>query len=291
MFTRTSPKLGLASRLRAAVGGRGGEVDREGVEEALLAADLGPRLAAEVTDEAMTAVQAGTAPIGEAVSAALKARLDRAPRRSFELGPIPAVILLVGVNGSGKTTTAAKLAARLRAEGHSVLLAAADTYRAGAVEQMRLWGDRLGIPVIAQRPGADPAAVAFDGVAAAVARDVDVVIIDTAGRLQSAKDLMAELAKIHRVIARQLPGQPAHVLLVLDATTGQNGLSQAETFLSHAEVTGIVLAKMDGTAKGGIAVAIADRHAIPVQFVGMGEEVGDLAPFDPGAYLDWLMAA
>jgi len=159
------------------------------------------------------------------------------------------------------------------------------------VEQLRLWGDRLGIGVVAQRTGADPAAVAFDAVSAGVARGTDVVIVDTAGRLQTARDLMAELAKVRRVIARQRPDQPRHVLLVLDATTGQNGLSQAEAFLAEAGVTGIVLAKMDGTAKGGVALAVVDQFGIPIAFTAFGEELGDLAPFDPAAYLDWLLAA
>jgi fused signal recognition particle receptor len=171
-----------------------------------------------------------------------------------------------------------------------VILAAADTYRAGAVEQLRRWGDRLGVSVVAQRPGADPAAVAFDATAAAAARGTEVVIVDTAGRLQTSRDLMAELAKIRGVVERQLPGQPRHVLLVLDATTGQNGLSQAETFLAEAGVTGIVLAKLDGTAKGGVAVAVADRYGIPIVFTGYGEDLGALAPFDPDAYVEWLLA-
>ncbi|MGH2489391.1 MAG: signal recognition particle-docking protein FtsY, partial [Candidatus Limnocylindria bacterium] len=226
-----------------------------------------------------------------AIAAELRDRLGRAPAQSFEIGPAPSVILVVGVNGSGKTTTAAKLAARYQKQGRSVVLAAADTYRPGAVEQLRLWGDRLGVAVVAQRPGADPAAVAFDAVAAGLARRTDVVIVDTAGRLQTARDLMAELAKIRRVITRQAPDQPRHVLLVIDATTGQNGLSQAETFLAESGVTGIVLAKLDGTAKGGIAVAIADRLGIPIVFTAFGEEPDALAPFDPDAYLDWLMAA
>lgn len=202
----------------------------------------------------------------------------------------PAVIMLVGLQGAGKTTTAAKLAARFQREGRSVVLAAADTFRPGAVEQLRLWGDRMGIPVVAQRPGADPAAVAFDAVAAADARGTEVVIVDTAGRLQTSRDLMAELAKIRRVIERQHPDQPRHVLLVLDATIGQNGLAQAETFLSDAGVTGIVLAKLDGTAKGGVALAVQDRYRIPIVFTGFGEQLDDLTPFNPDAYIDWLLA-
>ena len=287
------PGGGLAARLRAAVGlapdPRTAAWD--GVEEVLLAADLGPRVADEVVTGARARAAQGDGSVMDAITAELGERLERAPHRPFELGPTPSVVLLVGVNGSGKTTTAAKLAARLQREGHSVVLAAADTYRAGAVEQLRLWGDRIGIPVVAQRAGADPAAVAFDGVTSAVARGIEVVVVDTAGRLHTARDLMAELAKIRRVIEGQLPGQPHHVLLVLDATTGQNGLAQAEAFLTDAGATGIVLAKLDGTAKGGVALAIADRYAIPIQFIGIGEELEALAPFDPASYLEWLLAA
>jgi len=201
------------------------------------------------------------------------------------------VLLFVGVNGSGKTTTIAKLAARLQREGHGIALAAADTFRAAAIEQLRIWGEQLGLPVIAQRAGADPGAVAFDAVAAAESRGLDVVLIDTAGRLQNKSQLMAELGKIRRVVERRLPGQPRHVLLVLDATTGQNGLAQAESFSREAGVTGIILTKLDGTAKGGIAVAIADSLRLPIVFVGVGEGIEDLAPFDLDAYVEWLLAA
>jgi fused signal recognition particle receptor len=284
---------GLGARLRAALGAdrAANEAAWAEAEEALVAADLGPRLAADVVIGARERTAGGELSASAAIAAELGERLRRVLDQPFEVGPPPAVILVVGVNGSGKTTTAAKLAARFQKEGRSVLLAAADTYRPGAVEQLRLWGDRLGIGVVAQRAGADPAAVAFDAVAAGVARGTDVVIVDTAGRLQTARDLMAELAKVRRVITRQRPDQPRHVLLVLDATTGQNGLSQAETFLAQAGVTGIVLAKLDGTAKGGVALAVADQFRIPVVFTAFGEELGDLAPFDPDAYLDWLLAA
>ncbi|TME32907.1 MAG: signal recognition particle-docking protein FtsY [Chloroflexi bacterium] len=218
-------------------------------------------------------------------------RLARAGSGTFELGPAPAVLLFVGVNGSGKTTTIAKLAGRLQREGRSIALAAADTFRAAAIEQLRIWGEQLGLPVIAQRAGADPGAVAFDAVAAAESRGLDVVLIDTAGRLQNKSQLMAELGKIRRVVERRLPGQPRHVLLVLDATTGQNGLAQAESFSREARVTGIILTKLDGTAKGGIAVAIADSLRLPIVFVGVGEGIEDLAPFDLDAYVEWLLAA
>ena len=226
-----------------------------------------------------------------ALAEELRERLGRSGSRPFELGPTPSIVLVVGVNGTGKTTTIAKLAARFRAEGRGVLLAAADTFRAAAIEQLRIWGDRLEIPVVAQRAGADPAAVAFDAAHAADARATDVVLVDTAGRLQNKVQLMAELAKIRRVIERRLPGQPRHTLLVLDATTGQNGISQAEAFSREVGVTGIVLTKLDGTAKGGVALAITDTLGVPIVFIGVGERLEDLAPFDAGAYVDWLLAA
>jgi fused signal recognition particle receptor len=291
MLPRLPTGTGLGARLRAVLG-RGGMDDAawEAAEEALIGADLGPALAAEVVGEAR-AGQRSSASGTDAIADVLRRRLAHTPAAPFELGEPPTVVLLVGVNGSGKTTTAAKLAARLRTQGRSVLLAAADTYRAGAVEQLRLWGDRLGIGVVAQRAGADPAAVAYDAAAAAAAREVDAVVVDTAGRLQTSRDLMAELAKVRAVITRQLPAQPRHVLLVLDATTGQNGLAQAEAFLADAGVTGIVLTKLDGTAKGGVAVAVADRYRIPIVFTAFGEDLESLAPFDPDAYVEWLLAA
>lgn len=288
------PRLGgdLGARLRGALRNDGATADADwaAAEDALVAADLGPRLSAEVIAAARARVVGAGQPATDAIAAELRERLLRGGGPPFSLGPAPAVILVVGVNGSGKTTTAAKLAARFIGEGHSVLMAAADTYRPAAIEQLRLWGDRLGVGVVAQRQGADPAAVAFDAVAAAVARGTEAVIIDTGGRLQTDRDLMAELAKMRRVIGRQLPDQPRHVLLVIDATTGQNGIAQAEAFRAEAGVTGIVLAKLDGSAKGGVVVAIADRFGLPIVFSGIGEEASALAPFDLDAYLEWLLA-
>jgi fused signal recognition particle receptor len=285
---------GLGARLRALLGrDRVAEATWDELEEALIAADVG----AETTGTLIAATQqrVGVAASGESVRAALaeeiRGRLERVGCGTFEIGPPPAVILVVGVNGSGKTTTIAKLAARFAGDGHSVVLAAADTFRAAAIEQLRLWGEQIGIPVIAQRQGADPGAVAFDALATAESRGIEVVIVDTAGRLQNKVQLMAELAKIRRVIERRQPEQPRHVLLVLDATTGQNGLAQAEAFSREAGVTGIVLTKLDGTSKGGVAVAIADRLELPIVFAGVGEELDSLAPFDPSAYVEWLLAA
>ena len=289
-----TPPGGLGARLRALLGrDRVAEATWDELEEALIAADVG----ADTTGALIAATQrrVGAAATGEAVRQGLadeiQERLDRVGCGRFEIGPAPAVILVVGVNGSGKTTTIAKLAARLVRDGHSVVLAAADTFRAAAIEQLRLWGEQIGIPVIAQRQGADPGAVAFDAMATAESRGIEVVIVDTAGRLQNKVQLMAELAKIRRVIERRQPDQPRHVLLVLDATTGQNGLSQAEAFSREAGVTGIVLTKLDGTSKGGVAVAIADRLQLPIVFAGVGEELDSLAPFDPAAYVEWLLAA
>ena len=285
---------GLGGRLRALLGrDQLVEATWDALEEALIAADVG----VETTSSLITATQqrVGASAGGEAVRSALaeeiQSRLDQVGCGRFEIGPAPSVMLVVGVNGSGKTTTIAKLAARFVRDGHSVVLAAADTFRAAAIEQLRLWGEELGVPVVAQRAGADPGAVAFDAVATAESRGIEVVLVDTAGRLQNKTQLMAEVAKIRRVIERRQPGQPRHVLLVLDATTGQNGLSQAEAFSREVGVTGIVLTKLDGTSKGGVAVAIADRLKLPIVFAGVGEELDSLAPFDPQGYVEWLLAA
>jgi fused signal recognition particle receptor len=203
----------------------------------------------------------------------------------------PYVILVVGVNGAGKTTTIGKLARRLKDDGLSVMLAAGDTFRAAAIEQLQIWGERNNVPVIAQQTGADPAAVLFDAWNAARARGIDVLIADTAGRLQSQKGLMDELAKIKRVLARQDAQAPHEVLLVLDAALGQNAISQAEKFNAALEVTGIAVTKLDGSAKGGILLAIANRFGIPVRFIGIGEAVEDMQPFEAGEYVDALLAA
>jgi fused signal recognition particle receptor len=289
---RATPS-GLGARLRAilAPGAPAGERTWEEVEEALIAADVGAATTLELVDAARARTGGGRGDdVRQALGDELTARLERVGSGRFDLGPRPAVILVVGVNGTGKTTTVAKLAARLQAEGLRVALAAGDTFRAAAIEQLRIWGEQLGVPVVAQRAGADPGAVAFDAVAAAESRGLDAVLVDTAGRLQSKTQLMAELGKVRRVIERRMAGQPRHVLLVLDATTGQNGLAQAEAFSREAGVTGIVLTKLDGTAKGGVAVAAADRLGIPIVFIGIGEEIDALAPFEPAAYVDWLLA-
>jgi len=203
--------------------------------------------------------------------------------------PKPWVNLMVGVNGVGKTTTIGKLAAQRTAGGQRGLLAAGDTFRAAAAEQLEIWASRAGCDCVRQAEGADPAAVAFDAVQSAVARGLDFVFIDTAGRLQVKHNLMEELAKVHRVVAKALPGAPHQVSLVLDATTGQNGLSQARLFTERVPLTDLILTKLDGTAKGGIALSVAAELRLPIRYVGVGEKVDDLVPFDPAEYVDGLL--
>ena len=201
----------------------------------------------------------------------------------------PTVVLFVGVNGSGKTTSIAKLAHHLKSEGANVILGACDTFRAAAVEQLTVWADRLGVDIVKQPEGSDPAAVAFDAVAAALNRGADYVLLDTAGRLHTREDLMAQLGKIHRVIQKQIPDGPHETFLVLDATTGQNAIRQAEQFTQFAPLSGVVLAKLDGTARGGAVIAIRDKLNLPVRFVGLGETADDLEPFDPEQFLDAVL--
>ena len=281
---------GFVARLKGLLGrGDPDAATWEAVEETLIGGDVGATLALEVVERARRRREAG-GPVA-AVRAELTALLvDRdpgwVPHRADPESP--AVILVVGVNGTGKTTTIGKLAARYRAEGQTVLLAAGDTFRAAAIEQLRTWGDRAGAQVVAHAPGADPSAVVYDAVDAAVARRVDVLIADTAGRLHTKSNLMDELAKMRRVIDRRLPGAQPEVLFVLDATTGQNGLAQAKAFHASTGLTGIILTKLDSTAKGGIVFAIERALGVPVRFVGVGEKVGDLLPFDPEAFVGAL---
>lgn len=201
----------------------------------------------------------------------------------------PTVVLVIGVNGAGKTTFIGKLSASFRAQGKKVLLGAADTFRAGAIDQLRVWAERAGVDFVGGAPGSDPASVAYDAVDAGVTRGVDIIIVDTAGRLHTSDDLMTELRKIHRVIGKRLPDAPHEILLVLDGTIGQNALSQARTFSAAVPVTGVVVTKLDGTAKGGIVVAVHESLDVPIKFVGLGEQIGDLQPFDAAEYAKELV--
>jgi fused signal recognition particle receptor len=274
------------ARLRGLLGGGIDDAAWDDVEETLIAGDVGADIAGRVVNRARAASGAGD-PIA-AVRAELAALLvPREPGWSPRpAGPgQPAVVLIVGVNGTGKTTTIGKLAARYRREGRTVLLAAADTFRAAAIEQLQAWAGRAGAGVIAHAPGADPGAVVYDTLDAAVARGVDVVIADTAGRLHTKASLMDELAKIRRIVGKRLPDASPETLFVLDATTGQNGLAQARAFHEAVGLTGIVLTKLDSTARGGIVFAIEDTLHIPVRFVGVGEQLDDLVPFEPEAFV------
>jgi fused signal recognition particle receptor len=279
------------------------------LENALLAADIGVRTTREVLDAVREKVDRNTLSDAGELKAELKrqllARLSPAPSSGNGAAASPGatpstpaavesvsegtrVIFMVGVNGVGKTTTMGKLANRLRQEGRTVLLCAADTFRAAAIEQLEVWAQRAGVEIIKQKPGADPAAVVYDAVAAARARGTDAVIVDTAGRLHTKSNLMTELEKMKRTAAKVIPGAPHEILLVMDATTGQNGLVQAREFTGAVGVTGIVLTKLDGTAKGGIVVAITRELGLPVRFVGIGEKMEDLVPFDAESFVNSL---
>ncbi len=267
------------------------------LESALLGADVGVRTTREVLAALRQQVNEHKLAGADALKHELKQQIVQilsAPAADSNGQPAeaaaggPRVIFIVGVNGTGKTTTVGKLANRLAKEGASVVLCAADTFRAAAIEQLEVWGRRSGAEVIKQKAGADPAAVVFDALTAARARAADIVIVDTAGRLHTKSNLMAELEKMKRTASKVIPGAPHDVLLVLDATTGQNGLNQAREFWSHAGVTGIVLTKLDGTAQGGIVLAIARELNLPIRFVGTGEQVDDLVPFDAQTYADSL---
>jgi fused signal recognition particle receptor len=288
----------LFSRLRTLIHGPAAPAadnapafDAETLETNLLLADVGARTAGELVAAAEQAAGRGG---DAAVTAALREKLEAtlaglAQPLAVDPTASPFVILTVGVNGSGKTTTIAKLAHRLGGEGHQVMLAACDTFRAAAVEQLQAWGARENVPVIAQRTGADPAAVAFDAFQAARARGVDVLIVDTAGRLHTQGHLMDELTKIRRVLARQNAAAPQETLLVLDGTTGRNALAQARRFAEAVNVTGLAITKLDGSAKGGAVIAIARELALPIRFLGLGESIGDLVPFDAHAFAAALL--
>ncbi len=287
-LTRTSQAL--VGRMEQLLGGR--PLDAELLEELellLFSADLGVRTAESLLDTVRKeAAGRDAAGVRAVLRNAIAAKLARVQTPPPALAGPPHVILVLGVNGSGKTTTIGKLAARHLAAGRSVILGAGDTFRAAAIEQLQAWGERVGCPVVAGQAGGDPAAVAFDTVKAAVAREADVAIVDTAGRLQTHKPLMEELSKISRVLGRDVDGAPHETLLVLDANTGQNALSQARLFTEAAQVTGLVLTKLDGTAKGGVLVGLADELGLPVRYVGVGEQVDDLRAFDAGEFVEAL---
>ena len=266
----------------------------EELEELLIASDLGAADAVDIVGRLRAEAKRTGALSSQDVRALLRRLLEEALAGSaapLELGSKPSVMLMLGVNGAGKTTSAGKLAASLVAEGKSVLLAAADTFRAAAVEQLEEWGRRAKVDVIRQGTGADPAAVLFDAVKAATARGVDVLLVDTAGRLHTKSNLMDELSKLKKVVSRQLPGAPHECLMVIEAPTGQNGIQQAKLFHEAVGLTGLVLTKLDGTAKGGIVVRIYRELGVPIKLVGTGEQIEDLQPFDPKSFVDGLVPA
>jgi fused signal recognition particle receptor len=284
-------RMGFAERVKNLLGsGDPDDETWEEVEEALISADLGAELAIEVCDRARARTDVGAQKALQLELLALFAERKAVAWPRIPGPGIPAVILVVGVNGTGKTTTIAKLAFRFKSLGAKVLLAAADTFRAAAIEQITEWADRIDVPVVSHAAGADPSAVVFDAMDAAKARGMDVVIIDTAGRLHTKANLMDELAKIRRTIGKRIPEAQPEVLFVLDATTGQNGLLQAKAFNESSGLTAIALTKLDSTAKGGVAFAIERSMDVPVLFVGLGEKMTDLRDFDPNAFVAALFA-
>jgi fused signal recognition particle receptor len=284
-------RASLAQTLQGVV--TAAEVDEEAIEDleaSLLTADLGPELTSEVIDAIRVKVSSGQVD-GSGLADAVRGTLRQAlPDPPAEPSPQkPRVVFVVGVNGGGKTTTVGKLASRERAVGRSVIIVAADTFRAAAIDQLERWAERAGAEIVKHRERADPAAVVFDALQSARARGVDTVIVDTAGRLHTKANLMAELEKLARVAGREIPGAPHEVLLVVDATTGQNGLTQAQEFTKAAALSGVVLTKLDGTAKGGVAMGIHRRLGVPIRYVGVGEAVDDLLDFDPDSFVDGLV--
>ena len=259
------------------------------LEDVLISSDIGMQTTMNITDELRARIRSDylntSSELRDALKEIITGMLDKKERLALSR-ETPLIILMIGVNGVGKTTTIAKLARRFQKEGKSVLLIAADTFRAAASEQLSVWGERLGVPVIKHKEGADPSAVIFDGLAAAKSRNTDVIICDTAGRLHNKSNLMNELAKMNKVISREYPDAARETLLVLDATTGKNAVSQAKEFGSVADLSGIILTKLDGTAKGGIVITLADELDLPVKFIGVGEGMDDLRVFDPKDFAD-----
>ena len=296
-----APKTGLASRLIGAVTGRNAaapvkkrvldDAMLESLEELLITADMGVETAMRVSAamaEGRFGKRLGADEIKQLLSAEVAQIMEPVARPLPLFAKTPQVVLVVGVNGSGKTTTIGKLASQLRGAGKKVVIAAGDTFRAAAVEQLQVWGERAGVPVLTAPEGSDPASLAYDAMGKAQADGADILMIDTAGRLQNRSDLMQELEKIVRVIRKKDETAPHNTLLVLDATTGQNALSQVEIFQKIADVSGLVMTKLDGTAKGGVLVALADRFGLPIHAIGVGEQIDDLQPFDPQEFADAL---
>ena len=291
-------KSGLLKTKNALFGGLGNLFRRgidedtlEELEEILICSDVGYNATEEIINQLRERTKEEKVKDAPTAIALLKEILIEmiGEKQPLSIEPAPAVILVIGVNGVGKTTSIAKIAHLLKSEGKKVLLAAADTFRAGAIDQLQVWADRAEVELIKQSEGSDPAAVVYDAIAAAQKRGSDVLIVDTAGRLHNKKNLMNELAKINRVIERQLPGATRETLLVLDATTGQNAVNQAKEFKNAADITGLVLTKLDGTAKGGIIFSIKEELNLPVKFIGVGEKMDDLQVFEPDAFVDALI--
>ncbi len=290
-------KNGLTSKLTSIITGKT-QIDEdilEDIHETLYRADIGTKTVDKLVDGIRRKIPSGSATSAEAIQACLKDQIqDIFSQKAHEAFPVksneqPRVILVVGVNGVGKTTSIGKLGAHFLAEKQSVMFCAADTYRAAAIDQLKVWAERLGINIVAHQDGADPAAVAFDGVKSAMAKKVDNLIIDTAGRLHNKKELMDELQKIKRVISKDCPDAPHEVWLVIDATTGQNAFHQVEAFTEVVDLTGIIVTKLDGTAKGGVIVGVVDRYNIPVRYVGVGEKAADLRAFEPEQYVSAMI--
>jgi len=291
--TREKITTGLRSVLR--IGQKIDQSTMTRLEEAMLAADFGPATTMKLLDVVSAGWRAGSITEEQEIQEYLKQHIidlwPEADRQIKRAASGPTVVLVTGINGSGKTTSIAKLGYHFIQSGNKVILGACDTFRAAAVEQLSVWSERIGVQIVKHDQGADPGAVAYDACEAAVARHADILLIDTAGRLHTQDPLMRELAKIQKVVERKIPGAPHEVLLVLDATIGQNAIVQARQFSEHVSVSGIILAKLDGSAKGGVVVGIRDQLDVPVKFVGLGETMQDLEPFDPSAFIEALFAA
>jgi len=293
-LAKTRDKIAGGFRAVLPIGRKIDEALLDELEETMLAADIGPVTVAKLVDSTRAAWKRGKIRESQEVVTHLKQFIvemwPESDRRLHFVDGGPTVILVAGINGSGKTTSIAKLANYLTKQGKKVIVAAGDTYRAAAVQQLTVWADRLGVQIVKHQQGADPGAVAYDACEAAVARGADVLLVDTAGRLHTQDNLMRELGKIQKVVQKKIPGAPHEVLLVLDATIGQNAVIQAQQFSEHVDVSGIILAKLDGSAKGGIVIGIRDQLSVPVKFVGLGETADDIEPFDPKQFVEALFS-